>query len=73
MSTPQQSQCSEIFYHLLDLQYYSTQSAREEAVLVKYTILPDKFHENKNTSLSTHRTPILRQPTPKILCQVNYC
>ena len=56
MSTPQQSQCSEIFYHLLDLQYYSTQSAREEAVLVKYTILPDKFHENKNTSKYTQNS-----------------
>lgn len=55
MSTPQQSQCSEIFYHL-DLQCYCTQSAREEAVLLKYMVSPEKFHENKNTSLITHRT-----------------
>lgn len=55
MSTPQYSQCSEIFYHL-NLQRYSPQSTREEAVLLKYTILPEKFHENKNTSLITHRT-----------------
>lgn len=55
MFTLREGQRSEILYHLLDLQCYSSQPAREVGVLFKYA-LQERFHENNKTSLSIHIT-----------------